>query len=185
MSFYSEEELQEVGLAWVGKNVQLSRRVSLHGAARIAIGNNSRIDDFCVLSAGTGGIEIGAHVHISCMVSMIGRGKISIGDFAGLSGRVSVYSSNDDYSGAHMTNPTIPEHLTCVDHSEVTIGRHALVGAGSIILPGAIVEDGVVVGALSLVNDRLLRNTIYGGVPAKLIRPRQTAMYDFEQRLID
>lgn len=183
MSFYSQSELEDLGLAYVGKSVRLSRRASLYGESRIAIGENSRIDDFCVLSAGSGGIEIGAHVHLGVMVSLIGRGKIQIGDLSTLSGRVSVYSSSDDYSGSHMTNPTVPVHLTCVDHSDVVIGQHVIVGTASVLLPGAIVEDGVAVGAMSLVKGRLSANSIYAGVPAKFVKSRQTEMYDLEKRM--
>lgn len=185
MSCYSENELAELGLAHVGQNVRLSRRASLYGAQRIAIGDNSRIDDFCVLSAGEGGIEIGSYVHLGAMVTLIGRGRIAIGDLSTLSGRVSVYSSSDDYSGAHMTNPTVPEHLTCVEHRDVMIGRHVIVGSASVLIPGAILEDGVAVGALSLVKDRLVADTIYAGVPAKRMGPRQTGMYDCEKRWND
>ena len=114
MSFYGPDELQELGLGHVGRGVLLSRKASIYGASRIFIGDNSRIDDFCVLSAGEGGIEIGRHVHIAVMVTMIGRGRMTVGNLSTLSGLVSVYSSSDDYSGEHMTNPTVPEELTGV-----------------------------------------------------------------------
>lgn len=74
----------------------------------------SRIDEFCVLLAGTGGIVIGNNVHIAVFCSLIGKEVIKINDFANLSSRVSIYSSSDDYSGEYMTNPTIPSHLTNV-----------------------------------------------------------------------
>lgn len=54
-SWYSGEELSHMGFASLGKEVKLSRRAALYGIERIAIGDHSRIDDFCVLSAGTGG----------------------------------------------------------------------------------------------------------------------------------
>lgn len=182
MSFFSATELEELGLAHVGRNVRLSRRASIYNAKQIAIGNNTRIDDFCVLSAGEGGIEIGSHVHLGVMVSLIGRGKIIIDDLSTLSGRVSVYSSSDDYSGGYMTNPTVPEHLTCVDHRDVSIGRHVIVGTGSVLLPGATIENGVAVGALSLVAGCLFANSIYAGVPATLRGPRKTGMYEYEKK---
>ena len=39
---------------------------------------NSRIDDFCVLSAGEGGIEIGDYVHVAVFCMLIGAGKIKL-----------------------------------------------------------------------------------------------------------
>lgn len=183
MTYYSRDELDELGLACVGSNVKISRKASIYGADRISIGENSRIDDFCILSAGVGGINIGSFVHVGAMATMIGEGRIDIGDFSGLSGRVSVYSSSDDYSGRHMTNPTVPKELTLVDQRDVSIGRHVILGAGSIVLPGAIIEDGVAIGALSVAKGHLAGNAIYAGAPAKLIGPRDTGMYLKERRV--
>lgn len=182
MSFYTEIELSKLGLAHVGNNVRLSRRASIYNADRILIGDNTRIDDFCVLSAGVGGIEIGCNVHLGAMASLIGRGKIKIDDLSTLSGRVSVYSSSDDYSGSHMTNPTVPESLTNVDHRDVMVGRHVIVGAGSVLLPGTIIENGVAVGALSLVKGCLLADAIYAGTPAVFVGARKRGMYELERK---
>ena len=49
-SFYSEEELQQMGFAHVGHDVMISRKASIYGASNIWIGNHVRVDDFCVLS---------------------------------------------------------------------------------------------------------------------------------------
>ena len=65
MAMLSQEAIEQMGFASVGKNVQISDRASFYGASRISIGSNVRIDDFCVLSAGVGGISIGQHVHIA------------------------------------------------------------------------------------------------------------------------
>ena len=105
MSFYSQEELVCLGFKRLGRGVSLSRKASIYNAANIEIGDFSRIDDFCVLSAGEGGIFIGRHVHVAIYCSLIGNGMIELGDYSGLSSRVSIYSSNDDYSGEFMTNP--------------------------------------------------------------------------------
>lgn len=182
MSFYDSEDLQALGFRTLGRNVKISRKASFHGISRIAIGDNSRIDDFCVLSAGEGGIEIGRNVHIAVMCSLIGRGAITIGDLSTLSSRVSVYSSSDDYSGAAMTNPTVPEDLTDVDHRPVWIGRHVIIGAGTVILPGTKVEDSVAVGALSLVRGPLEQFGIYAGVPARFVRQRKQTHIELEKR---
>jgi len=45
--------LENMGLASPGENVLISNRASYYGINRIALGNNSRIDDNCVLAAGT------------------------------------------------------------------------------------------------------------------------------------
>lgn len=54
-----------------------------------------------------------------------------------------------------------------------TIGHRVLVGMGSIVLDGAVIEDEVMIGADSLVpqNKRLQSGYLYLGSPVKQIRP--------------
>ena len=58
-----------------------------------------------------------------------------------------------------------------------TIGNRVLVGMGSILLDGVIVEDDVMIGAGSLVpqNKRLESGYLYLGSPVKQIRPLNEA----------
>lgn len=184
MAWLSKEELSSIGFLALGENVFISDRASIYGGEKIAIGHHVRIDDFCVLSAGADGFELGNYIHIAAYASMIGAGKITMGDFSGLSGRVSVYSSNDDYSGSAMTNPMVPRKFTNVTHAAVHLGRHALVGSGSIILPGVTIENGAVVGALSLVNRDCGSFGIYAGVPAKRIGDRKKDLLRREAELM-
>lgn len=180
MSAYTRDELLALGIPYVGQGVKVSRKVSIYNPGKIRIGDFSRIDDFCVLSAGEGGIEIGRNVHIAIFVSLIGAANIKISDFAGLSSRVSVYSSNDDYSGAFLTNPTIPKEFTNVSHGPVSIGRHAIVGSGSVILPNVTLHDGVAIGALSMANRDCEAFGVYTGVPARLVKSRKTTLLELE-----
>lgn len=180
----SRQQVEALGFASVGRNVQISDRASFYGLGRIHIGNNVRIDDFCVLAAGVGGIHLGNYVHIAVGSSLIGAGLIKLDDFAGLSSRVSIYSSSDDYSGATLTNPTVPDKYKNVQHAPVYLGRHVIVGSGSVILPGIRLEEGVAVGALSLVTKNCLPFGIYAGNPAKRIKERKQDLLALEQRLM-
>jgi dTDP-4-amino-4,6-dideoxy-D-glucose acyltransferase len=183
MAWLSQEALVSLGCSSIGQNVLISDKASLYGCDRISIGSNVRIDDFCVLSAGRGGVEIGSYVHIAVFSSLIGAGKIALADFTNLSSRVSIYSSNDDYSGIKMTNPMVPASYTGVKHADVLIGKHAIIGSGSIILPGTVLEEGVAIGALSLVNTNCKAFGIYSGVPARLIKERKRDLLLCEQEL--
>lgn len=176
--------LKAVGFAAVGRNVHISDKASFYGAARISVGDNVRIDDFCVLSAGVGGIHIGSFVHIAVQSSLIGAGAIAVGDFANISSRVAIYSSSDDYSGATMTNPTVPDRFKAVDHAPVTIARHVVLGCGSVVLPGAVLEEGVAVGALSMVRGHCPAFGIYAGVPARRIRERRRELLKLEHEFL-
>ncbi|MBI0425634.1 acyltransferase [Psychrobacter sp. NG27] len=183
MSFLSKEQIESMGFKSVGENVLLSDKASYYNCKNISIGNNVRIDDFAVLSAGVDGIEIGNYIHIAVFSSLIGSGKIILKDFCNISSKVAIYSSNDDYSGEYMTNPMVPIQFTNVNHAPVTIGRHVIVGSGSVILPNVTLEDGVAIGALSLVTKNCEEFGIYMGTPAKKIKERKRDLLELENKL--
>lgn len=184
-AYLSLDELGQAGFAAFGHDVFVSRKASIYGVERICLGNHVRIDDFCVLSAGEGGIKIGDYVHIAVYTSLIGRGRIELRDFSNLSSRVSIYSSSDDYSGASMTNPMVPFRFTDVRHADVTVGRHVIIGSGAVVLPGVAIGEGAAIGALSLVNDSCDAFGIYAGVPARRIRERSRHLLGLERQLRD
>ena len=180
----SNQQIREMGFKSVGKNVMLSDKASYYNCKNIQIGDNVRIDDFCVLSTGVGGINIGNYIHISVGATLIGAGKITLSDFSAVSLHVSIFSSNDDYSGKYLTNPTVPSEFTGVSHADVFVGRHAIIGAGSVILPGAVLEDGVAIGALSLVSKRCTEFGVYVGSPVKKISERKRDLLELEKRFL-
>ncbi|OTG69717.1 acyltransferase [Acinetobacter sp. A1-4-2] len=183
MAFLTEEQIKAMGFRHVGKNCLLSDKASYYNCKNISIGNNTRIDDFCVLSAGESGIIIGSYIHIAVYSSLIGAGKIVLNDFCNISSRVAIYSSNDDYSGEFMTNPMVPSQYTNVMSSDVIIGKHVIVGSGSVILPGVTLGTGVAVGALSLVNKSCSDFGIYIGTPAKKNKERKRTLLKLEIEL--
>lgn len=183
MAFLDRSTLLAMGFGSVGENVLISDKASFHNCGNIHLGSHVRIDDFCVLSAGEGGIAIGSRVHIAVFCSLIGKGKISLGDFCNMSSRVSVYSSNDDYTGNSLTNPMVPEDLRKVFHADVFLSKHVIIGSGSVILPGVELGEGVAIGALSLVKSRCEPFGIYAGVPARKIGDRDRRLQEVEAAL--
>ena len=167
-----------------GNNVMISSKASFYNPGNISIGDNTRIDDFCVLSAGEGGIYIGNNVHIAVFTLLIGNGKIEIDDFANISSRVSIYSSNDDYSGEFMTNPTVDKKFTNVTYGNVKIGKHVIIGSGSIILPNINLGEGACIGSLSFVKNDCEPFYMYAGVPAKKIKPRSKKLLELEKEFL-
>ncbi len=81
-TFYTNDELQKIGFKSLGKNVLVSRLASVFSPELISIGDNSRIDDFCVLS---GNITIGKYVHISTHCDLFGIFNIFLDDYSYLS----------------------------------------------------------------------------------------------------
>ena len=183
-SFYSEEELATLGLKSYGKNVLISRKASIYGASNIEIGDNVRIDDFCILSISKS-LKIGSYIHIGCYASIIGAGEIVLSDFCGLSGRVSIYSSSDDYSGNSLTNPMVDEKFTNVTSAPVILGKHVIVGCGSAIMPGVTIGEGASIGAMSLVLEDCKPNWIYSGNPLRRIIPKVKKYKELEEDFLN
>jgi galactoside O-acetyltransferase len=177
--FLDAEEVAALGLGAVGGHVLIHRTAVLVNCARIYLGERIRIDPFVLISAGER-IRIGRNCHIAAYVSIVGAAPIELGNFVGLSQGVRLLSSTDDFSGAHLTGPTVPDRYKKVQSEPVEIGRHVVVGAGSVILPGCSIGEGTTVGALSLVNRKLDPWMIYAGAPARPLRERRRDLLQLE-----
>ena len=178
-SFYSRDELMQLGFKCVGEDVKISKKASIYGADKISIGDHSRIDDFCILS---GKITIGRYVHISAYTALYGGATgIEFCDYSGISARGTVYAESDDFSGRHMTNSTLPDEVRGVIAAPVTISRFCQIGAGCVVLPGSYLEEGVAVGSMSLIKKRLREWTICAGVPCKKIKDREKNILELEK----
>ena len=175
-SFYTDKELLDLGFLSIGKNVLLSRKTSIYSAATISIGNNVRIDDFCILS---GKIDLGSNIHISAYSAIYGSMGVIMEDFTGLSPRTTIYSAMDDFSGNYLIGPIHPEEATNVRGGLVHIKRYSHIGANSIIFPNIVIEEGVVVGAASVVKENLSEWGIYAGIPVKFIKERSKNLLQY------
>ena len=105
-------------------------------------------------------------------------------DFSGLSQGICIYSGTDDYTGKFLTNPTVPDKYLKVKLAQVILGRHVIVGSGSVILPGVTIGEGSSVGALSLVTKSLDEWGVYFGVPVKKLKARSKDILKLEAELV-
>lgn len=182
MAYLSICDLESMGFKSLGKNVKISDKASIYNADEIEIGDNSRIDDFCVIS---GKVTIGKNVHIAPMCLVAGGEKgIHFSDFSGLAYQVQVFTQSDDYSGRSLTNPTVPADFKQEYKKSVFLGKHVIVGAGSIIFQGVHIADGCSIGALTLVNKSTEEWGIYVGNPAKRIKERKKDLLKLEREYL-
>lgn len=183
MAFLSNEEVSKIGFKYIGDNVKISDKCSIYDADKISIGDNSRIDDFCLLS---GNISIGKNVHIAAFCNLAGGELgISMDDYSGLAYGCHIFSQSDDYSGMSMTNPTIPKIYKKEKSEHIKISKHVIIGTKSIVLPGVEIAEGCSVGAMSMVTKTTLPWGIYFGIPAKRIRERKRKLLEFEALLFN
>jgi len=183
MAYYSENELCKLGFASLGLNVKISKKASLYDCEKIKIGNNSRIDDFCVIS---GNIVIGCNVHITpqCLIAG-GQLGITLEDFTTFAYQVKIFSQSDDYSGKTMTNSTIPKKYKNEIIKSVTVKRFSIVGAGATIMPGVTLAEGTAIGSMALVTKTTEPWSIYAGVPAHKIKDRNKELLNYYKEFIN
>ena len=172
-SFYSQEELSALGLKSYGTDVRISQFARIYSPEKISIGDNVRIDDFCILS---GNVTIGSHIHISAYVALYGSMGIELEDYTGISPMTTVYSAMDDFGGDYLIGPIHPCEKTHVTGGKVTIKRYSQIGTHCVVFPNITIDEGCVVGANSLVNCNLEPWGIYFGVPARFKKLRSQGL---------
>lgn len=178
MAFLTRHQLEEMGFRYLGENVRVSDKAAIYNPEQIDIGDNSRIDDFCVVS---GKVSIGRNVHIAVFCNIAGGTEgIELDDFSGLAYGCHVFTQSDDYTGATLTNPTVPKEFKNERREPIRIGRHSIIGTNSLIFPGVTVEEGCSVGAMSMVLKSTEPWSIYVGVPARRVKERKRDLLELE-----
>ena len=76
-----------------------------------------------------------------------------------------------------------PEELTNVTHAPIKLMKHVIIGCNSVILPGVTLEEGVAIGAMSLVQQDCKAYTIYCGNPLRKLIPRSKNILKLEQKI--
>jgi len=181
---YTEEDLRGFGIKCVGSNVRIARNCTISGLENISIGSNVMIDGYCTIYANRGWLDIGSYVHIGAYCTLIAGGGIRMEDFSGISQGVRLYSGSDDYTGQHLTNPTVPQKYLGTTRGTITLSRHVIIGSGSVVLPGVAIGEGSAVGALCLVTKSLEPWGVYFGRPVKRLKARSKRLLDLEQELL-
>lgn len=62
-----------------------------------------------------------------------------------------------------------PEYKDIDMVAPIVIGNNVTIGYGTILLPGTVIEDNVIIGAGAVVRGRVKSDGIYAGVPVKFI----------------
>jgi acetyltransferase-like isoleucine patch superfamily enzyme len=182
MSYLSQNQLAEMGFKKIGSNIKISDKASIYNPEQIEIGDNTRIDDFCVIS---GKIIMGVYVHIApfCLLAG-GEEGIVIGDFSGVSYGSKIFSQSDDYTGEYMVSPLIPSIYKNEFKAQVSLARHTIVGANAIIFPGVHIGEGCSIGAMSLVIKSTEPWGVYVGIPAKRIKEKSKFILSLEKQFL-
>ena len=176
MSFYSSEELKNIGFKSFGSNNLISKFCRIYNPSNIVLGDNIRIDDFCILSASSEPFILENNIHISAGVYLYGTGGIVIKSYSNISSGTKLFSVTDTFDGTCLIGPMVEETLRKVIKSPIILETHVVIGANCVVLPGVHLEEGVAIGANSLVNKSCKSWNIYGGSPIKLLKERSKGL---------
>lgn len=161
-----------------GKNLILDDNVSINALSvnGIQLGDDVSIARdsilFCtgvIAQKGTG-ITIGHRTGIGSRAFLAGQGGITIGNDVITGPNIQVFSENHNFSD---TGKTIKDQG--VTKQATVIGNNCWLGAGITILAGVHIGDGCVIAAGSVVTRSVPPNSVVAGVPAKVIKTRETA----------
>lgn len=123
--------------------------IQLYGEGEILCGENSYIGDLSTIQAAKGF-------------------SVTIGNNCSISHNVRVYTSSN-FSDQDLNHSENKRKTT----GNVVIGNGVWIGANVFIKEGITIGDNAIVGANSVVVKNIEPNSIYGGVPAKLIRMKK------------
>ena len=183
MAYLTQQQLEQMRFKSLGKNVKISDSTKIYNADQIEIGDNSRIDDFCVLS---GKIKIGKNVFMGVHGNLAGGiNGIELSDFVTMAYYVNIFTQSDDYLGGTLTNSTVPRKYKNEKFGSVKIGRHAIIGSNSVVMPDAHIAEGCAIGAMSLVTKPTQSWGVYVGVPVKKIKERKRDLLRLEKLYLE
>ena len=168
--YLTNKELKKLGFIKIGKNCKVSNRITCYSLSG-KLGNNVRIDDDVVLK---GKIYLKNNIHIArgCTLSG-GNDGINIDDFSAISNFVQLFTKSDHYiepgiSGGTLDNAKRKKFSKTISN-KIIIGKLVLVGAFSIILPGAKIGDYSSIGAYSIIHKKIKSGNYFANTKGKEI----------------
>ena len=150
LNYYNYSHVQPRRKLRMGSAPSISPNAIFSNAERIQLGDRVRIGAKCHLWAGhsTGEIRIGNDVLFGPEVLIT----------------AATYRFND---GSPVTDQLM-------DEADVTIGNDVWLGLRCVVLPGVTIGDHAIIGAGSIVNKDIEAGAIAVGAPAKVISHRKT-----------
>lgn len=148
LNYYNYSHVQPLRLITKGTDCGISPDAVFSNAERISIGDR---------------VEIGSRCHIWAGHN---AGRIEIGDDCLFGPEVLVTAAS------YRFNDGQPVTRQKMNEADIVIGRDVWFGARAIVLPGAQIGDGAIIGAGALVNSNIPAFAIAVGQPARVVGQR-------------
>ncbi|MEI7423009.1 MAG: DapH/DapD/GlmU-related protein [Prolixibacteraceae bacterium] len=153
-----------------GKNARICRysRIDVMPFNNFILGDNSTIEDFCTINNGVGDVLIGDRTRIGMSNVLIG--PVTIGNDVILAQNIVLSGLNHGYEDIKL-----PPHNQPVTKKKITLEDEVWVGANVVIVAGVTVGKHAVIAAGSVVTKDVPAYSLVVGNPAKIIKK-----YNFE-----
>jgi len=190
--------LRKVAYPWLlgacGRHVTFGQGVVLRHPHKIRLGDDVTVDDLVLLDAkgtandgirvGDGGflgrgtilsckegdIVLGRQVNIGFNSEIFSGSRVEVGDHGLFAAYTYLVGGGHAFEG--LDRPVIEqEHVS----TGITLGRNVWLGTGAKVLDGVTIGSDVVVGANAVVTADLPDGAVAVGVPARVVRQRETA----------
>ena len=147
---------------------------AIFGEAWIEIGSGTVVGQHVSITAGTvPGQDLGPasllRIGDGCVIGrgshIVAHQRVDIGDDVFTGPYVYITDQNHGYA-----DPEVPIGRQWPANAPVSIGAGSWLGAGAIVLPGSCIGRHVVVGAGSVVRGQVPDHCVVAGVPARIVR---------------
>lgn len=138
----------------------------------VEIDDSARVDSFTKIEGGLG-VHIGPGVHISSFAHVgVGGGRVVIGANAAVTSGAVILSGTNTMAGQAMSSAA-PAEMQVVERKTTTIGECAFIGTKAIVYPGVTVGRYAVVKAGSIVTKNVADYAVVAGAPAVVVGHRE------------
>lgn len=153
-----------------GKGAIIRRRTRMDVVPwnRFELGTNSTIEDFSAINNGVGSVIIGDRTKIGLSNTIIG--PVTIGNDIRLAQNITLSGLNHNYEDI-----SIPIHEQGVSTAPITIEDNTWIGANVVVVAGVTIGKHSIVAAGSIVTKDIPPYSVAVGNPARIIK-----QYNFE-----
>jgi acetyltransferase-like isoleucine patch superfamily enzyme len=138
--------------------------IQLHERGKLEIGSNTIIEKEGILNI-QGSCKIGSNGYFSVRFLLGCSKSVIIGNNVAVGPNVVIVDTNKNYS-----NFSLPIAVQGEKSIGIKVGADCWIGANSVLLPGTVLGNHVVVGAGSVVRGVFPGNVMIAGSPAKILR---------------
>jgi acetyltransferase-like isoleucine patch superfamily enzyme len=149
--------------------VSIRSLVSVRGGGTLTIGRDCQIHPFAILLTYGGDIRIGDNCSVNPFTIIYGMGGTIIGDGVRIAAHTVIVPENHN-----AATDQLPVYMAGSTKNGIRIDDNVWIGAGVRILDGVRIGRNTIVGAGSVVNRSLPANATAVGVPARVIKLRQS-----------